>query len=487
MSKTRYVVVGGGSAGMIASSYIKQYWNDQVDVTVVYDHKNPGIGVGESLTPQIYNYLIYVGITREDMIKHTNATVKLGLKFKNWLNDNEYFYHSFQPYTPHNNYPLELAYETSFNISDGDTTFGSYFFETNKIPIDFKPGTQSLHIDAVLFGRYIESKFKDRLNIVDGIVNDINENENGITSIVLNDGRIIEGDFFIDASGFQSVLFKKMNPKWVNMKDWLPLDKCIPNPLPWEFKEQPVCTTSEATEDGWILQVPLSNRWGTGYLYCSDYLSDEMAFEKFEHFLNKNYNSSLNNTSRVLNFTSGYWENQWIKNCICIGLSSGFAEPLEATNIHHTVYQVMKLVNLFDNPKKDFNYVRNYYNKNMRKFYDNVYQYLRFCYTTGRNDSEFWKYMSNSTPQIVKDIESLVINGIMTPEKFENDIFSHMNFTRVAIGLKKVDRNKWKEELISRNLLDDSHIAWSELQKKKLNDTSNSISHLSYVKNIRSF
>jgi tryptophan halogenase len=480
-----YVVVGGGSAGMICASYLKTYWKHSVKVTVVYDHKNPGIGVGESLTPVFYDYLNFVGITREELIREVNATVKLGLKFKNWMNDGKYFYHNFQCKSPaYNLQPYEFIHEIITDQYSLGTSYSPYMLETCRIPSD-RYATQSVHIDATLFSKFVEQKFKNDIEIIDGIITSVVVDTHGINKLILSDGREISGDFFIDSSGFQSLLMKNLENEWVDKSSWLPINKCIPNPLPWEFNYQPPYTTSEATEEGWILQVPLSNRWGTGYLYSSDFLSDEKAFENFEIFLNKNFNSSLNNTSKVLNFKSGYWKNQWVKNCICVGLSSGFAEPLEATNIHHTIDQIISFVDHHNATHFISPYSIKEYNKKMADFYYSTYLYLRFCYDTNRTDSEFWKYITSSTPEDVKEVNHMLQNGLVTSYNLPGRIFSFINFIMVGYGQGKINKEAWKNEIYKRGMHRRCINSWHELINYKWSVDETSLDHLQYIKSIK--
>jgi len=492
MKKYEFVIVGGGTAGMITAAVFSKKWGDLANVTVIYDHKNPGIGVGESLTPNIYDFLDYMGISRNDMIKNVNATVKLGLKFKNWLNDGNYFYHNFNQ-RPLSKYkqtvggiiPIVSAYDIVNNEYDNDFTYSSNFMENCKIPKDHSL-SQSLHIDATLFSKYIENILRDKITVIDGIVKDANNTGEHINSVVLEDGRVIKGDFFIDATGFKKLLFKKITDDWVDKTDWLPLDRCIPNPIPWEFKTQPPYTTSEATDQGWILQVPLSNRWGTGYLYSSKFLSDDIAFENFQKFLNKNYGeNTLNNKSKVLSFESGYWRKQWVGNCMAIGLSSGFAEPLEATNIMHVIAQVSYFVETFN--FKIFNYDITRYNQKMISFYESIYLYLRFCYTTNRTDSAFWEYMTNNTPREVKDLEDKVKFDILTNmQELSNMVpFSFENHIRVANGLKKINVKSWEEQLKRKDVKFAKNLS-QQVKRDKLNDYVQSVDHLDYVQTILS-
>jgi tryptophan halogenase len=473
------IVVGGGTAGLMAASFLKTKYGPHVNVTVIYDHKNPGIGVGESLTPLIYGYLKYVGIIREELIANVNATVKLGLKFKNWLNDGSYYWHAFQQkdLSGHN---LDALFDLANNTYDSDSGYSSYFLESNRIPDD-PEALQSLHIDAVLFARYIEHKFKDKLNIIDGIVEQVQVENRNIKKVTLQDGREIQGDFFVDASGMQYALFKHLDVEWEDRKDWLPIDRCIPNPITWNFTTQPTYTTSEASQDGWILQVPLSNRWGTGYLYSSQFQSDSLAQDNFDQFLKKNYNSDLE-SAKVLKFNSGFWKEQWVGNCIAVGLSSGFSEPLEATNIHHVVHQLWMFVDMFN--LEIFEYDRKKYNKIMTSFYNNVYLYLRFCYTTGRTDSEFWKYMTHNVPEPVKELEERISRFSMNEHSLPGLVFAYHNFTRVAHGLGKIQRNSYINELRLKNQYETARLTATKLKIEKMIDYEKSIDHYSFIQNI---
>jgi len=502
MIKHKFVIVGGGTAGIICATFIKKIYNDLADVTVIYDHKNPSIGVGESLTPIFTIYLNYVGITPEELIKSTNSTLKIGLRYQNWLNKNDYFYHPFTQ-----DADSLLLCLSSFNsvieicndTFDYGPLYSAYFFENNKIPNDLiEKANQgkmsySLHIDAVSFSRYVENKFKNQLNIIDGVVQNSIKDCGFIKSLMLSDGRNVDGDFFIDASGFQRILIKDMeDARWIDKKTWLPVDRCIPNPLPFDFEEIPPYTTAAASDNGWIFNVPLQHRWGTGYIYSSEYISDDLAFSNFEKYLTKNFGkNSLHNKNRVLRFESGYWKDQWIKNCLCVGLASGFAEPLEATNVHHVVLQMIKFLQVYN--FRVFDHDVNHYNKQMVDFYDNAYLFLRFVYHTEREDSEFWKYMTNNAPKEILDLSEKMRYNVVDSkvigspsDAFSPHTFGYLNFTTIANGFEKIDRESYYEMIKRRNnqnqFIHNSNI----IRNIKNNDIQNSISHIEYIQSLRS-
>jgi len=484
MKKFKFVIVGGGTAGMIAASLIKKVYGDYVSVTVVYDHNTPGIGVGESLTPLIYEYLDIVGIKREDLIKHCNATIKLGIKFKNWLNNNKYFYHAFNQTNEHEKgFDFEAGYDLSNNQYDGGVSYSRYFFESNRIPTI--GSTHSIHFDASLFGRYIEKRFANELTVIDGIVTSIKKYNNNIEFVELKDGRKIEGDFFIDASGFQYALIRNFENKWIDKTDWMPLNKCIVQQIPTTHKVLNPYTTAEATSQGWIFQIPLQNRWGTGYLYSSRFCSDELAKKEYKDFLLDKYKFVLADDPRILKFNSGYWEKQWIGNCLAIGLASGFTEPLEATNIHHTVFQLLRFVFRFQ--LKVFKHDINRYNKLINDFYNNLYLYLRFIYNTGRTDSLFWQYTTNNTPQEILDLSEKIKYDLPNGYSLDGHMFVYNNFMQIAYGLEKTNKESYKRSIEIYSRLDDARNYAIDTRIEKLNSFKESLDHLEYIKNIKEY
>lgn len=446
----KVVVVGGGTAGMMVSTYFKSYWGDLADITVVYDHKRPGIGVGESLTPVFDAYLTPVGISTKDLIQNCNATIKLGLKFTNWSSPGSEWYHSFPENTSFSkldgvmkNYNAVDAYEILNNKYDNSYTYGSFFFKNNLIPNFTKSfHRHALHVDATLFSKFVENKFKDRITILDGIVDKVNKENNGnISSITLSDGRELTADVFIDASGYERVLIKTFDPEWVDISDQLPTDRTIPNPLFKDYDFIPPYTTADATKNGWILDVPLSNRRGTGYVYSSKFTSDEEARIDFDKWLTKTHGVGLA-SDRIIKFSNGYYKNTWNGNCVAMGLSSGFVEPLEATSIHHLIIQMDNFVRVFHGRHLEFN--RSHYNKTITEVYENSFSYIRFFYNTRRRDSEFWTYMDDNRPDWLNHIEEKLQYSILTEKDIPDDrfMFESTSFNCIGYGHGHLKNNK---------------------------------------------
>lgn len=486
IKKYKIAVVGGGTAGAIVSTYLKQIWHDKVEIILVYDHSKPNIGIGESLTPMIYEYLNFVGISRDELLRDVNCSVKLGIKFKNWGGDGREFYHPFTDNTVlgyDSPYNIEAAIDAINDQYDHDICYGKDFFNSHKIPAD-STANQSLHIDGVLFSKYIIEKFQNKLTILDDVVVETVKkvNEESIDYLILKKLGKLEADFFIDCSGFASVLFKTLKNEWVDKRDWLPLDSCIPHPVPYQHNVLPVYTTAEASDQGWILQVPLQNRWGCGYLYCSKFIDDSAAIKKFESWLREKFNIEMTQT-KILNFKSGYWKEQWVGNCLSIGLSSGFAEPLEATNIHQAVFQIKRFCNIFN--FKIFEFDRQSYNNSMEEFYRRVYLFIRYAYTAGRNDSEFWKHMNNTVPNEVTILDEKIKEDILTTWAMSLSIFNFDNFTKLAIGQGKINKENYQKILIDKNFFNIALENAERIRRTKKINFDTAIDHLNYIRSLK--
>jgi Tryptophan halogenase len=486
----RIIVVGGGTAGIMAAALANTHYGKNAEIVLIFDHSKPSIGVGESLTPKIHQFLREVGITAIDLIKNCNATIKLGIKFKNWLNNDNYHWHSFlhldvvSRIAP--NYEnLAAAYDIINDQYDLDVMYSPWYMENNMLP-DINTQAFSMHFDVLAFNNYILEKAKNRITILDDNVLDVIKDNDIITSLVLAKNGNMSADLYIDASGRDSVLMKKLPNKWIDKSDELPVNSFIPNPISLNAidKNIPCYSVAEAATHGWALQVPLQSRYGTGYIYSSQFTTDEEAFEDFAKLTKKNYNKTLANKDKIIRFKSGYWEKQWVGNCVVVGLASSFAEPLEATNIHHTITQLFAFFRLYNFKLLEFD--RSKYNKEQIDVIENIYLYIRYCYTTGRTDSKFWEYMTNNTPQKVKDLEEKANNSFFTKHNFfEEIVFGYTNFTPISYGLGKFNKQAIKDILIVRNRYEEARMLSEQLTQIKENARKQySIRHSKFLNSV---
>jgi tryptophan halogenase len=230
-------------------------------------------------------------------------------------------------------------------------------------------------------------------------------NDGDISSLKLADGQTIDGDFFIDATGMARILISKLGAKWNSYKDNLPVNRAMPFLMPYEDDEiiRPV-TVAWAQKNGWMWDIPTLHRRGCGYVYASDFVSDDQAHAELEQTIGKKVDPI-----RVIKFEAGRLDKLWIKNCMGVGLASAFAEPLEATSIHTTIVQLENFVFLYLNPSKaltcDPQNINNY-NDRFTFMYDLIKDFLVAHYQGGRTDSEFWKYITagNTLTSHARDI-----------------------------------------------------------------------------------
>ena len=404
------VIVGGGTAGWLAGLMISSRHPNH-KVTVVESSKIGVIGVGESttglLTDVLNNTIWDFGCDHYDFLLETGASLKYAIKHKGWTSDIDDYYigpidGSFtRDHAPDiffaygiKNFPkkdLIKASQTGTWIHSKKTNF-------NKHSHNFNNMTHAMHVDAHLVGQYFKkiTLKKSNASYIDAKVVDASLGDNGfIKNILLEDGTSIEGDFFIDCTGFARLLISKMpGNKWISYQDNLPVNSAIPFHVEYEDNELPEpYTTAWAQNNGWMWQIPLMDRKGCGYVFCDKFTTPDQAHAEIETRLGKKIN-----VQKVLKFDTGRQESHWINNCVSIGLSTAFVEPLEATSIHSTVVMIKNLAFDYLQPTLEATVntgsVRRY-NDRAGTMFDDFKNFLIMHYMGGRTDTEFWRYISS--------------------------------------------------------------------------------------------
>ena len=399
----KVVIIGAGSSGLITAAMMKNYWGDKVDVSVYYDKSNKNIAVGESTTPIIRLFLNHLGMTTGDLFRElkNGATMKLGIHFKEWIPDTEYFHGFGQIYLdPYTN--TSAIYSIPENKFKGGTNYSEPEFKIPDRP--FEEYDHAFHIDTQEFSDLIFKKLEDRVNFVDTRIKDVVSDGENIISLVTEEDEIVTADLFVDCSGFSTLLFKHLNPKWHDFSEYLPLDRAIAQQIPHKFMKLPAFTVAEATDNGWTWKIPIGDRYGTGYVYSSKFLSDDEAREKYNDWLMKNFQVKLD-TNRVIRYRPGYYDEHYIGNCLAVGLSSGFVEPLESTGLQIVIQQVQEFMTI-NSTLKNMEYNRKLLNQGNKKLYTDVFDFICLHYNTNRTDSEFWRYMTNNKTEWVKTFDA---------------------------------------------------------------------------------
>ena len=332
---------------------------------------------------------------------------------------------------------------------------------------------------------------EEEITLVDDVVERVRVNPEctEIVNIECKNSGIIDADYFIDASGFESVLFRHLNPKWNDIKKDLPLDKALSQEVENKSNEIPSYTLTEATDNGWVWVIPVGDKFRTGYLYSSKFISDEEAKEKYNDWLLKNYNTELE-TENIIEFRSGYYEDNYIGNCLAVGLSSGFVEPLEALAFQMIINQLESFTN-HNSTFKNLDFNRRKITEQNRRSYISCIKFVALHYATNRTDSDFWRYMTNNKMQWVKEFEELCREEFLdlSGEDELLDLWVMDSYIQVVNGLqmfnkkaiKKFINSKSKE--IKKEILDDSKTHYKEVLSAKKNIEY--VSHKDLLEEIR--
>lgn len=399
------VIIGGGTAGwMTAAGLSAMLGETNLRVTLVESEAIGVIGVGEATLPHIRFFNETIGINEAEFMAATSATYKLGIEFVNWSRVGDSYIHPFGEFgLPNNGVPFHQYWRKLMD----DPDIGS--LDKYSLPIiacraaKFQPPSDdprsvmstyryAYQFDALKYAPFLRAHAEARgAKRVEGEVVDVDlDGESGnITSVRLESGVAIAGDLFIDCTGFFGLLIEKaLATGYDSWTDWLPCDRAVAAPCQ---SAGPLLPYTRATADsaGWRWRIPLQHRTGNGHVYASDFISDEKA----EEALIKNLDGALLADPRKLRFVTGKRRKLWNRNCVAIGLSGGFLEPLESTSIYLIQEGITKLLEHFPHTMK-FDIDSEEYNRLMDLEFERIRDFLILHYNaTERNDSEFWNYV----------------------------------------------------------------------------------------------
>jgi glycine/D-amino acid oxidase-like deaminating enzyme len=402
----RFVIVGGGTAGWLAALMLQDALKRQMlagTVTVVESSKIPTIGVGEGTTAVFRQMLKYFGLDEFAFLKETEATIKFGIRHKDWRRKGHHYDGPIDD--PH--LVLEQqggapqSYLDVFSTAAGrplkDTHLFAYLLDQQKSPwgrkadggyVPLGPFHHAFHFDQALAGKWLRKNAKG-VATVDAQVLGVERNaESGDIERLVTDGGAVEGDFFIDCTGFRKQLIsKELGGAWVGYGDLLPVNRAMPFWIDLkEGEEIPPYTLAWAQEAGWMWSIPTQTRYGCGYVYSDNFLTPEKAQAEIETALGHKIEPRND-----LRFDVGRQKDAWLHNCLSIGLSSSFLEPLEATSIHGTIVQMMVFCN-FHLARQSND--RMAYNVFAAKQVDDFRDFINLHYVTERRDTPFWKHVA---------------------------------------------------------------------------------------------
>lgn len=454
------VVLGGGTAGWMTALLTKVKYPN-ANITVVESDEIGILGAGEGTTTQFIDMLDSIGVGVGDIIRHCRGTLKLGINFVNWNNDGNSYFHSFNAepglteFFGDNIIPLNHLHNDR-HLSE--LSFSAKLSYENKVCLSFKNnintyinndgmmfdrhGSYGLHFDATLLAKHLRAVSESRgIYRVEGKVNKFHNDDSGnITTLSLENGKEVPCDFIFDCSGFARLIVgKHFSTPWVSYNESLPMDTALPFFIEHDNNVSPV-TESIAMKYGWVWKIPVQGRYGCGYVFDSSYITKEDALKEVEEY----FGCSLN-SPRTFKFEAGSFKSTLVKNCMAVGLSQSFVEPLEATSIWVSYTNLNEFLNS--------NGVNNYgnstfaskFNKYCETKNEEVVNFLYLHYLTNRNDSDFWKEfrVKNKMRDSVREtLELLNVNPNSTIS-FSEILFPPKSWIQVASGLKLLNSNEF--------------------------------------------
>lgn len=415
------VIVGGGTAGWMTATYLKETFKDRLDVTLVESANVGTIGVGEATFSTVRHFFDYLGLTEEEWMPSCNAAYKLAIRFENWRGQGEHFYHPFERLRTVDGFTLAdwwLKYGTPDQRLDQACYVLPALCDAKRAPkrLDgslfhnelhdggdrrrrttmFQQDTQfpyAYHFDASLLAEFLAGHGARQgvRRVLDHVVDVRRDERGGIKEIVTKEHGELTGDLFIDCTGFRGMLINKtLEEPFESYENVLPNDRAVALRVPVDIEKDGLApyTTASARDSGWIWTIPLYGRIGTGYVYSSQFCTPEEAEAELRAFVGPEAEAAEANHIRM---RIGRNRRSWVNNCVAIGLSSGFVEPLESTGIFFIQHGIEQLVRHWPDRADDPVLARGY-NESVARCLDGVREFLVLHYKAStRSDTPYWK------------------------------------------------------------------------------------------------
>ncbi len=441
----RIVIVGGGTAGWMAAAMLAKALGPRVAIELVESEEIGIVGVGEATIPQIRLVNGFLGLDEDEVLRAAQGTIKLGIQFNDWLRPGHSYLHAFGeigmalgPLTFQHYWlrhraaganPDLWAYSLNAEAARGNR------FQRNTGPVRTPPGElrYAYHFDAGLYGRFLRRYAEQRgvLRTEGKVVQVHLRPEDGfIDSVQMENGERIAGDLFLDCSGFRSLLLgSALGVRFEDWSGWLPCNRAVAIACARTAPLLPI-TQSNARPAGWQWRIPLQHRTGNGHVYCSDFMGEDEATA----LLLANLDGEAIGSPRALRFTSGMRARLWQRNCVAVGLASGFVEPLESTAIHLIQSTIGRLLSLFPDRHCEVA-LQEEFNRQARFEFESVRDFLLLHYqSTERRDSPFWRHCAElpATPRLQEKIDIFRASGQIF--RVHEELFTEGSWLQVMLG-----------------------------------------------------
>jgi tryptophan halogenase len=498
----KVVIVGGGSAGwMSAATMVSQF--PEMDISVIESPNIPTVGVGESTIGGINDWMNLIGVQDKDFMAFTDASYKLSIRFTNFYRKDSGSFHypfGYPCVERKNDWYLKKAFYPETHVSDyAESVYSNMALvmqnkisknQDNKFPGFVFDKDTAYHFDAAKFGAWLKDNYciPKGVKYIPAEVNNIVMGATEIDHLELDSGESITADLFIDCTGFRSILMKKMNEPFTSYSDILPNNSAWATRVPYTDKEKEIVgyTDCTAIQNGWVWNIPLWSRLGTGYVYSDKYVSDADALEEFKDYIRSTGKKVEGLEFKNVKMRVGIHERLWVGNVVAIGLSAGFIEPLESTGLYTVHEFLMRLVRSLNRGQHASQWDKDVFNSVCRKRFKDLAQFVAMHYSLShRDDTEYWRdvgrrqYIPDLIKQETAPYHSAFQRGItqrMETHSFDDNfsgqhcILTGMNYfpidLQTIIAYNYPSGTDWKavcDPLIQT--MDSKKLEWVELTK----------------------
>jgi flavin-dependent dehydrogenase len=407
-------IVGGGTAGWLAAHLLKDAARRKghpTRFTVVESSKIGTIGVGEGSTAIFRQMLKHLGLDEEEFLRETGATIKYGIRHRDWQRKTHQYDGPIDDPQAVAGPGLDL-YAVAAGKSVGEAHLFQHLMDRRRAPmaevggrrVAAGPFHHAYHFDQAMAGQYLKAKAND-VRLLDDQVAGVESGEAGIVALMLEGGERVEADFFLDCTGFRRVLASHLGAEWINYGEVLPVNRAMPFWIDLEDGEEiDPFTLAWAQGAGWMWKIPTQERYGCGYVYSTAHIEPDEAKAEIERTLGQTIEPRAD-----IRIDAGRLKDAWIGNCVAVGLSSSFLEPLEATSIHGTIVQLLML-----GARLGETAGRKAYNRDVARQVDDFRDFIRLHYVSERRDTPFWRDVAHSHP--VRVTERLALWRDRLPE-----------------------------------------------------------------------
>lgn len=444
----KIIVLGAGTAGLISALVLKSTF-PKYKISVIESGAIGIIGVGEGSTEHWKTFTDYCGINTNRLIRETDGALKKGIKFENWNGDGKSYFHSLSPpfFDEFSDYGQRLNFTKSM-IYKGIPT-QDILLDTNYI--NHHSGIQSTnqyHFNTFKLNKFLHTICIEKgINFTDTTINDVILSETGdVTKLIGDSGVEYTADIFVDSTGFKRVIASKQGAKWISYKKYLPMNHALAFPTD-DVSDLKPYTLSRALSSGWNWRISTQGRYGNGYVFCDEFIDATKAHEEVQSV----YSEPVN-IAKDIKFEAGRVDKFWINNCISVGLSASFVEPLEASSIGNSILQAFGIAKILPLWELDRKYSEKYNNDFIRCF-DNIVDFVQLHYITKRKDTEFWRTLPEmmTHTDFIKEHLEVFKKTLPNQSLFarEYNMFQAPNWAQVMNGLDLLDTRHISEKLIT--------------------------------------